>query len=251
MKGRLIATVVVIMASVYCLAGDTPWQLDKAKISKMSVSELDAAADVARAQKDYAGAVRLLQEATRKQPKDSVLFNKLGVTELQLRDIAAASGHFKKSIRLNPKYADALNNLGAAYFMQNDYDKAARYYRKALALEETRATFHANLATVWLRQNKLNLALTEYARAMELDPDVLTTKSTGGSVAQVLTPEQRASRFFLLARVCAIRGDIDCSIDYLKKAKDEGYRDLKSVYKQQEFAKLWQDPRLGDIVPPR
>ncbi len=251
MKRLVFTAMVVTFAAALCVAADTPLTFDKARASKMSILELDAAADTLRSQKDFAGAIRYMQEAARRQPKNATLVNKLGVLELQVRDYRGASDHFRKAVKLNPKYADALNNLGAAYFLQNDTDRAARYYRKALALEETRATFHVNLAAAWERQNKLSLALAEYARALELDPEVLTTKSSGGAVAQLLTPEQRASRFFLLARVCAIRGDIEGALDYLRKSKEEGYRDIKSVYKQQEFQKLWQDPRLLDLIPPQ
>ncbi len=249
MKRFTIAAFVLMFVSVIAVAGDTQWQFDKTTVSKMSVDDLVATADSLRAQKNYTDANRLLSEAVRRQPKDAVMVNKLGVVELQLKDYWGAASHFKKAIKLNSKYADAINNLGAVYFLQNNMRNAERYYRKALAFDEARATFHVNLAATYERQNKLNLALAEYQRALELNPDALTSSSAYGAVAQLLTPEQRASRYFILAKVCAIRGDIEGSLEYLRKAKEESYRDLRSVYKQQEFAKLWSDPRLGEIIP--
>lgn len=249
MKRAMITTVVLIFATVLAIAGDAQWQFDKNTASKMSAAELVTTADSLRSAKNYTEAGRFLQEAVRRQPKDAVLANKLGMVELQLKEYKSASTLFKKAIKLNPEYADALNNLGAVYFLQGNLHDAERYYRKALALDETRATFHVNLAATWERQNKLNLALTEYARALELNPDALNNSSANGVVAQLLTTEQRATRFFLLARVCAIRGDIEGAFEYLQKAKEESYRDMRSVYKQQEFAKLWADPRLTGLVP--
>ncbi len=249
MKRFTIAAFVLMFVSVIAVAGDTQWQYDKTTVSKMSAEDLVGSADSFRAAKNYTDANRLLQEAVRRQPKDAVIVNKLGINEIQLKDYQGAAGHFKKAIKLNPQFADALNNLGAVYFLQNNLRGAERYYRKALALDESRATFHVNLAATWERQNKLNLALAEYQRALELNPDALTSSSSYGAVAQLLTPEQRASRFFILAKVCAIRGDIEGSLEYLRKAKEESYRDLRGVYKQQEFAKLWSDPRLGEIIP--
>lgn len=246
---RSMVLVAVILISGIAIAGDTPWQFDKAKIASMSVNELVATGDQLRGQKDYLGAARLFEEAIRRQPKDAAIFNKLGLVELQSRQIDNAASHFNKAIKLNPKYADALNNYGATSFLKGDLDKAARYYRKALALDETHAAYHVNLAVVWERQNKINLALVEYARALELDPDALVSKSNTGVAAQLLTKEQNANRYFLLARVFAIRGDYVSSLEYLKKAKEENYRDLRNVYKLQEFAKLWNDPRLTGMIP--
>jgi hypothetical protein len=37
---------------------------------------------------------------------------------------------------------------------------------------------------------------------------------------------------------------------YLKKAKDNGYRGLGNVYKEEEFSRLWNDERLTQLVPP-
>ncbi len=246
----VLVTVILPMSVLADADRPAPQRLDKATIAAMSVAELEAKSTQLRAVKDYAGAKPLLQEATRRQPKNAVLFNKLGMVELQLREMDAALNHFSKATKLNSKYPEALNNVGTVYFLRGNYDTAAKYYRKALALDETRAVFHANLAAAWISRNKLNLALTEYARALELDPDVLVNSAATGIAAQVSTPEQRANRFFLLARVFAIRGDVNSALDFLKKAKEEGYRDLDSVYKQKEFANLWQDQRLAELVPP-
>ena len=36
----------------------------------------------------------------------------------------------------------------------------------------------------------------------------------------------------------------------LRKAKEDGYRDLANVYKDEEFSKMRQDPTLHEVVPP-
>jgi len=47
-----------------------------------------------------------------------------------------------------------------------------------------------------------------------------------------------------LAKLYARTGIPDLSLHYLKKAKEEGYRDFKDVYKDSEFASLAQGPSL-------
>lgn len=245
----LITVIIIISAFTYA-AESSEANTQTTTAASMSAQDLEAKADALRAEKDNVGAAQLFELAIRKQPNNPVLYNKLGIVELHLNQVGRAASHFNKAVKLNPKYAEALNNIGTANFLRKDFNGAARYYRKALALDETRASYHVNLATTWEMQNKLNLAMAEYARALEIDPDALSAAhSSAGIVSQLLTPVQRASRYFNLAKLYASRGDVDTSLINLKKAKEEGYRELNSVYKQMEFAKLWGDPRLEQIVP--
>jgi hypothetical protein len=52
----------------------------------------------------------------------------------------------------------------------------------------------------------------------------------------------------MLAKIYAKRGEADECMRSLKKAKEEGYRDLANVYKDSEFAQLRNDPRLAEIA---
>jgi tetratricopeptide (TPR) repeat protein len=216
----------------------------------MTVAELEKAGDAARAQKDYDQAIQYFREALRKDRKNAVLYNKMGLAQLKLSDPGAARSSFEKSAKYNPKYADALNNVGATYYVQRNYGSAAKYFKKALALAEDRAVFHVNLGAAWFGQNKLDRAVAEYSRAVELDPDALNQNSAAGVAAQIASPEERAKYSYMLAKIYAKRGDVDQCLQCLKKAKEEGYRSMANVYKEEEFSRLWQDQRLNQIVPP-
>jgi tetratricopeptide (TPR) repeat protein len=215
----------------------------------MTVAELENKGDALRAVKDYEGAIQCFQAALRKDRKNAVLYNKLGLAELQNGDSRAARSHFDKAAKINPKYANAINNVGAADYLQKNYGQAARYFKKALALQETSASYHANLGAAWFAQNKLERAIAEYTRAVELDPDVFRNQATAGVSAQIASPEERARYQYLLAKIYAQRGDVNRCLECLKKAKEEGYRNLGNVYKDKEFAGLWQDVRLGEVIP--
>jgi hypothetical protein len=80
-----------------------------------------------------------------------------------------------------------------------------------------------------------------------LDADILNESQTGIS-ARVSTPEQRARVNFLIAKAYAKRGNIDGALEYLRRAKEGRFPELGRVYKDQEFAVLWPDPRLQKIV---
>ena len=213
------------------------------------VAELEKAGDACRAQKDYAQAIQYFREALRKDSKNAVLYNKRSMAELKSDDRQSAIADFEKATKVNKKFADAFNNIGAVYFVEKNFGQAAKYFKK-VALEETRATFHVNLGTAWFSQKKLDRAINEYARALELDPDALVQNARAGINAQVLNPEERAAYEYMLAKIQAKRGDLQECLVCLKKAKDDGYRNIANVYKDEEFSQLRKDPRLAEIAPP-
>jgi tetratricopeptide (TPR) repeat protein len=233
---------------VYVVATPEPEQ-GKATAT-MTVPELEKAADQLRAQKDYEQAIVYFQAALRKEPKNAVLFNKMGMAELKMGDMSAARSHFQKAAKLNPKYAEALNNIGAVDFAQKNLGSAVKYFKKAVAREETRATFHVNLGAAWFGQNKLERAVSEYTRALELDPEVLNNNSRAGVSAQISNPEERAKYSYMMAKIYARRGDVESCLRCLRKAKEDGYREIANVYKDEEFATMRHDSRLSEVVPP-
>ena len=131
--------------------------------------------------------------------------------------------------------------------MQKEYGSAARQFKKAVALDETRPSFHVNLGATWFAQKELEGAIAEYARALELNPDALTS-GNAGVAAQIASPEERARYSYMLAKIFAKRGDADQCIRNLRKAKEEGYRELANIYKDSEFAQLRNDPRMAEIA---
>jgi len=151
-------------------------------------------------------------------------------------------------VKYNSKFADAINNIGAVQYMQKDYGAATQQFKKAIALDETRSSFHVNLGASWFALKKLDRAIAEYARALELNPDALAA-GNAGVAAQIASPEERARYSYMLAKIFARRGEADECLRNLRRAKEEGYQDLASIYKDPEFAKVWSDPRLGEIAP--
>jgi tetratricopeptide (TPR) repeat protein len=133
--------------------------------------------------------------------------------------------------------------------MESKPGQAAKYFKKAVALDETRATFHLNLGAAWFNQKKFERAINEYTRALELDSQVMEEHSRIGVTAQVNNTEELGKFYFMLAKIRAKRGDVDGCLQSLKKAKENGYRDLANVYKEEEFSRLWSDERLAHLVP--
>ncbi len=215
-----------------------------------TVAELEKAGDLARSQKNWYAAIDYFRAAIRKDRNNAVLYNKMGLAQLQMDALGDARVSFEKASKVNPKYVEAVNNIGAVEYKRKNYKAATKYFKKAVALEETRATFHVNLGAAWFSQKKVDRAIAEYTRAMEIDPDVFRAESKVGIAAQISSPEERAQYSYALAKAYAKRGDVEGCLQCLKKAKEDGYRNLANVYKDEEFSQLRGNPRLQDVVPP-
>lgn len=244
---RLMAAAILIGWTGYCLALPEAQQAPPA-LGSMTVAELEKAGDASRSVKDYDQAIKYFRAALIKEPKNASLYNKLGMAELKQNDLRAARIDFGKAAKYDRKYAEALNNIGALEYMQHNLGAAAKYFKKALALDETSAVFHINLGATWFAQKKLDRAIAEYTRALELDPEALAQNAKAGMTAQISSSEDRARYSYMLAKVYAKRGDIDRCLQCLRSAKQDGFRDLKNVYKEEEFSRLRQDPRLAEAI---
>ena len=203
--------------------------------------------DEARIHKDYGSAVAHYQKALRADPKDSMLYNTLAISEFQLGEESVARKHLRQAVKLDPHNAVAFNNLGVIDLMDKKYKAAVNHLKQALALDESNATAHVNMAEAWMGLKQVDRAMTEYSRALELNRDILNSDN-GGVVVQVTTPEERAYISFLIAKFYAKKGNIDGALEYLRLAKDDRLPDLARVYSEKEFAALWTDPRLEKIV---
>jgi tetratricopeptide (TPR) repeat protein len=246
---RIMLLAMLIMLSRYSTATPAPQQ-GSVTMDTMTVAQLEKAGDLARAQKDYPQAIQYFQAALRKDHKNAVIYNKLGLTQLKTNELIAARTNFEKATKRNSKYPEAVNNIGAVEYLRKNYGSAAKYFKKAVALDETHATYHVNLGAAWFSQKKMDRAIAEYTRAMELDPDVFHQESKMGIAAQISSPEERAQYAYLLAKAYAKRGDVDNCLQCLKKAKENGYRNMENVYKDQEFSLMRENPKLHEVVPP-
>jgi len=242
----ILAATSLAMCAVPSVRADFSLDLPRTEAQQVSKSA-ELKGDLARVHSQYALAVSYYQKAVKADPHNASLLNKLGISELKTGDRGAARKHFSQAVKYDPRNVSALNNLGAVAFLNRKFKPAVRYFKQALELDESSAPAHLNLAEVWMAMDEVDRAMTEYGRALELDADILAESQSGIS-AQIATPEQRARVAYLIAKAYAKRGNLDGALEYLKRAKDGHFAELARVYKDQEFAALWPDPRLAKIV---
>ena len=214
-------------------------------------SELEKKGDELRQLKATADALDYYRAALEKTPKKdrSVLYNKCGISQLQLSRFDDAQRNFVNSIKRDKTNAEAINNLGVAYFFKQQYGKAIKAYRKAIELRPDSAAFHSNLGRAYFADKKFDLAGVEYARAIDIDPDIFSRESPAGIVARM--PQEKGLLSFVLAKLLASHGRMDDALVYLRRAMDEGYKGIDKVYTEPEFARLIKDPRFTELMNAR
>jgi len=213
-----------------------------------TVADLEARADGLRAAKLYLDALDYYRAAIAKNTGSSVLLNKIGITELMMQRYREAKKSFEQSIKANRAMADAFNNLGVVMYEERKYGAAVKQYNRAIAIDNNSASFFSNLGAALFSKKDFEAAVVAYQRAVQLDPDVFERTSRGGVQAQLPSPGDRAHYDYTVAKLYAKMGFSDRSLEYLRKAMEEGYKDFKNVYKDAEFSELRKDKRFEELV---
>jgi len=213
-----------------------------------TAAALEKQADQLRAEKLYLDALDYYRAALAKNKNDARLLNKIGITELMVQRYKEAKKSFEHAIRSDHAYADAYNNLGVVLYESRKYEAAIKQYQKAIARDNSSASFYSNLGAAYFSKKEFNPAVDAYQHALELDPDVFERTSRSGVQAQLPSPEDRARYDYTVAKLYAKMGLSDQSLEYLKKAMEAGYKDLKNVYKDVEFSELRKNPRFTELM---
>jgi tetratricopeptide (TPR) repeat protein len=213
-----------------------------------TAAALELQADRLRAEKLYLDALDYYHAALGKKANDALLLNKIGITELMMQRYKEARKAFERAIKSNHEFADAYNNLGVVLYEDKKYGAAVKQYEKAITKDPNSASFFSNLGAAYFSKRDFEPAVVAYQHALELDPEVFERTSRAGVQAQLPSPEDRARYNYTVAKLYAKMGLSDQSLEYLKKAIEAGYKDLKNVYKDVEFAELRKNPRFTELM---
>lgn len=213
-----------------------------------TAQDLEQRADELRAEKLYFDSLDYYHAALKKEPNSATLYVKAGFAELQLKRYPESSKDFERAIKLNPQNAVAHNNLGAVCYEQRKYDKAIKQYLKAIELRPEEASYFSNLGAAYFSKKQFEKAVEAYNHALQLDPDILERTGRNGIQARMSSPEDRARYDYVVARLYAKMGANDKSLQYLRRAIEDGYKKIDDVYKDDEFAALRKDPRFTALM---
>lgn len=210
---------------------------------------LEQQADILRARRFPEDAMDYYRFAMDRGAKVPPVLNKLGLTELEMKNIELARAYFKRSVKLDAKRADTWNNLGAVEYLDRGVASAIGDYKRAIKLDKKQAVFHANLATAYFEVRDFGGARREMAAALKLDPEVFETKlGTGGVQAHVLTSQDRARFAYEMARMYARNKQEDEMLHSLAMACESGMDIQREMRKDPLMAEYENDPRVVVVV---
>ena len=215
-----------------------------------SAATLEEQGDELRAQKRYLDSIDYYNVAMKKQPS-SLLWNKIGMAYLLLQRPDPAAKAFDRAIKLDKQDPASYNNRGYVEQMKRKYDKAIVYYKKAIVLRPDDAVFYYNMASCYFGKHDYPEAAKDYHQAFALDPNIFVRATKTGVMAQATSPDDRAAFSFLVAKMYAQAGDFDHSLEYLRKAMEDGYKHINDVYSDKEFATLRTDKRFEELMAQR
>jgi tetratricopeptide (TPR) repeat protein len=213
-----------------------------------NAADLERQGDQLRTEKLYLDALDYYRAALVKNPNNARLLNKIGITHLMMQRYKEARKAFEHAIRYDHDLADAYNNLGVVFYEDRKFGAAVKQYEKAIQKDGNSASFYSNMGAAYFSKREFERGVAAYQHAMELDPEVFERTSRGGVQAQLPSPGDRARYDYTVAKLFAKMGRSDQSLEYLRKAMEAGYKDLKDVYKDVEFAELRKNPRFTELM---
>ena len=209
---------------------------------------LEQQGDALHVAKLYLDALDYYRAALVKAPDNAPVLNKMCRTELLMNRWREARKSCERAIKVNHAFAEAYGNLAVSYYGDRRYGAAVKQCNKAIAIDNNSASFFNNLGAAYFAEKKFEPAVAAYQHALQLDPQVFERSSRAGIEAQLTGPEDRARFDYTVAKLYAKMGFSNQSLEYLKKAMEDGYKDLKNVYKDEEFAVLRKNPRFTELM---
>jgi len=209
-------------------------------------------ADLYMARKDFREAAFSYKRLADQNPRNPVYLNKLGIALHQQAALGAALKYYERASKVDPSYADARNNIGTIWYQRKKYGRAIKAYQKAITIRSDLAVLHSNLAYAYFSDKKYEQAISSFRQALALDPQLFEhSNSRSGSILQDRSVGDRGRFYFLLAKSFAEAGNLERCLIYLRKAKDEGYKELSAVRSDPSFAAFLKDPGVQEVLAPR
>ena len=209
-------------------------------------------ADLLMARKEYREAAMSYKKLSDANPQNPVYLNKLGIALHQQAALGAALKYYERASKIDPTYADAQNNIGTIWYQRKKFGRAIKAYQKAIAIRGDMAILYSNLAYAYFGDRKYQEAIASFRQALALDPQLFEhSGSRSGSILQDRTVGDRGRFYFLLAKSFAEAGNVERCLIYLRKAKDEGYKELAEVKTDPAFAAVAKNPAILEVLAPK
>src|SRR5271168_3892328 len=208
--------------------------------------------DLYMVRNQFPEAAGIYKKLSDQNPRNPIYLNKLGIALHQQAALTIALKYYERAVKVDPRYADAENNVGTIWYQRKKYEKAIKAYQKAIVIRADMAVLYSNLGYAYFGDKKYEEAISSFRRALALDPELFDHNgSRNGSILQDRSVEDRGRFYYMLAKSYAEAGNLDRCIHYLRKAKDEGYKNFTDIKKDPAFGAAVKDPAVQELLLPK
>jgi tetratricopeptide (TPR) repeat protein len=198
-------------------------------------------------QGSYERALEEFDKAIALNPSSATAYNLSGLAHFRQKDYQAAESRFLKAVALDSSFASAYNNLGGVYAMRSQWSAAKEMLTKAISLSPEMASAHFSLGTVYFNLGDSEQGTACFAKGIALDPDYLE-KNSAMLIGLSMGSASLAEVHFAFAKLYASTGDVERTVEFLKKAKEVGFHDWHRIARESEFEKIRDDPRIREFL---
>jgi len=192
----------------------------------------------------YQAAIAAYNKAS---PMTAVIWNKMGIAYQMMFDVKDAIRCYNASLKLDPRNAQVMNNLATVYDSQKLFGQAEKLYRKALKIDPQSALIHRNLGSNQMAQHKYKKGSESYRTALSIDPHIFSSH-TGASVQNPASAQDRGALHYYMARGCVSAGNLECAIQNLRLALNEGFTNARKIAADESFAGIRELPGFQQLI---
>ena len=185
-------------------------------------------------QKDFDGALGLMESLLQKQPDDPMWMNLKGAALLAKKDKAGATAVWQQVVKDHPELVAAHLNLAGVYNKDKRWAKARAEYEAVLAVKPKHSVAHRQLAVLDMKEGKLDDAIAHLEQSLASVTDgrvamaLAAARLQKGDVAGAAAAADKATQIapksaaaWLQAGVIALgQGDLKGGEARLRKASE-------------------------------
>jgi len=201
--------------------------------------------------------------------EEAIKRNNFGADLLKQGRLDEAIAEFERAVQADPDYAAAYFNLAYAYERRDRSDDAIAQYKKALQLDPKNVLGQNNLGVLYDKKGLYDEAIATFEQALRIDPSNSTVQANlASSRKSKATVQERDARIaearkrveaspkdpraaYDLARVYAALDMKEQAFEWLGKALQLGFDDIRFVREDPALAGLKNDPRLTRLLEGR
>jgi len=177
----------------------------------------------------------------------ATVWNKMGIAYQMMFNLTDATRCYKESLKIDSRNSQVLNNLATVYDSLKSFATAERLYRKSLKIQSQSALVLKNLGTNLMAQRKYNRGWEVYKQALAIDPQIFEDLNFP-RVQNPASVQERGAMNYYMALGCVRAGQIDCALQYLRMALNEGFTNPKKVATDVAFASLRENPDFKQLL---